>query len=189
MGCLKTVVPIPTEDVNIPRLLSTAESTLVCHFSTNTENPELNAQGVRGHQFFMGIVPFGSIESPSGAELTQHYIRQEGGILGMKCVQDGSSPNALLLMLQVEELSLSGYDFIFFRKPSATVIIRGELFRSESGDLSLIRSCTARGEEHEYRQYAFSKELSGVFDAAWRKSMSSLMRCILEKGSLKKEGR
>jgi hypothetical protein len=179
-GCLKTVVPIPEEDKNVPRLIKTAQAHAICHYSSNTQNSSLNTEGTRGHQYFMGVIPFGSIATSSGSELVAHYLRQEGGILGFSCVKESPDFSSPLLFLSVDEITLSGYDYIFFRKPSASLIVRADLYDHGSGGLTLKRSCKANSDEYELRQYAFGKELARVFEAAWRNVMSELLKCILQ---------
>lgn len=181
LGCLKTVVSIPEEDKNVARLIQTANHPVICHYSSNTQTPEINSEGTRGHQYFMGVIPFGSISTPSGADLIAHYLRQQGGILGIRCEEESNSMRSPLLLLSVDEITLSGYDFIFFRKPSSSLIVRADLYESENGALTLKRSCRANSDEYELRQYAFSKELARVFDAAWRKVMNDLLTCILNR--------
>lgn len=181
LGCLKTVVVIPEEDRNVPRLIETAHAHAICHYSSNTQNPGINSEGTRGHQYFMGVIPFGSVTTPSGAELIAHYLRQEGGILGLSCVEESYDASSPFLIINVDEITLTGYDFIFFRKPSASLIVRGDLYDRGAEGLSLRRSCKANSDEYELRQYAFSRELARVFDAAWRNVMSELLKCILQK--------
>ena len=180
-GCLTTHVLPPEEDRNLPRLIAAAPLEAVCTFSPNDSEPSFATEGVRGHQFFMALFPFGTITTPPAQELAQYYIRREGGIAGVRCGAEMSPETKPLINVSVSDFALSGYDFFFFRKPTASVALLGELYLPDAHGRYLKRSCAVRGSDYELKQYAFARELSTVLDSAWSEAFSKLIRCLFDK--------
>lgn len=171
----------PEEDRNVARLIAAAPIEVACTYTPNTDEPKLEQAGIRGHQYFMGLFPFGSITTESSQTLAQYYTRREGGIAGVRCATLTDSDSKALVNISVSDFSLSGFDFFFFRKPTASVAVVGELYLPTPHGRALKRSCAVRGSDYELKQYAFAKELSTVLDSAWGEAFSKLFQCLFDR--------
>lgn len=107
------------------------------------------------------ILPIGSIEASDLNKSIAHEIVTEGAIRGLRLDANPTCRESLTLSILVSDISLSGYDFLFFRKPTASVSFSAKLIRS---DQTVARATQVESSSSEIERFAFSKELSKVFE-------------------------
>jgi hypothetical protein len=75
----------------------------------------------------------------------------------------------------ITELSVSGYDLLFVRRPYASVLVQGTFQR---GDDAPARRCEVAHQTGSMERFAFGPELSRTLEAALRTSFDELFRCL-----------
>jgi hypothetical protein len=168
IACLATPLPLTEQPKDFQRLTSLARQTIQCRVEGDDE------ETVVGHQFFLGIFPLGRIKSPSPQQAVLRALELAGAIRSVACRQSELAGDRVL-RVAVREFSVSGYDFFFFRRPSASITLDGWL---ESHRGYPARYCQVTHSSSSTRQFAFAPELSRVLDEVLEASAKELFECL-----------
>lgn len=167
-GCFSTTLPPIGPPKGIERLLRTADRTIVFSISP-TAFPD-----TAGHQFLFFLFPVTRIYTPHATKAIATALSIDGASKGYKLVPQSTSRNPLALRITVLDLSVSGFDLLFLRRPSASITLKGEL---ESNG-ALLRGCEVQATESRTKAYAFEQELNGVLWMAIQSASAKLFSCL-----------
>ena len=144
-----TISPDPLEPEYL-RLLSINRRTIALEVRSALEPKESV-----GHQFLFGIIPLQSVHLPEQTEFLRLALVRELAKRGYFLAELGSKTNAKIDVI-ITDVSLSGYDLLFVRKPSASLAAEASLFREGN----LVRKAVIDDANSEYTKYAFAPQLS-----------------------------
>ncbi len=168
VGCLSTPIAITPQPKDFQRLTSLARQTISCQVEAVDE------ETVVGHQYFLAALPFGRIKSPSPQQAVLRAVELAAAIRGTACEPE-KRKGGPRLRVAVHDFSVSGYDFLFFRRPSASIVLEG-WFESTVGQPS--RYCSVSQSSSSIRQFAFAPELGRVLDEVLEASAQELLTCL-----------
>jgi hypothetical protein len=168
-GCFSTHLPPDTEsDALIDRLIASTSSNLPLKISF----PE--AQRSHGFQFLLGIIPFSRVFAEKLPDILTAKLQFHAAKSGYGLTKNSSIASGPMLSVNVDKLSLNGFDILVIRNPRASVSLTGTI-RLASGRSKV---CSARGSSSHLAKFAFSPELSHALDLALDSAAKELILCL-----------
>jgi hypothetical protein len=168
-GCFSThLVPATESDALIDKLIASTSSNLPLKISF----PE--AQKSHGFQFIIGIIPFSRIFAEKLPDTLTAKLQFHAAKSGYGLTQNSSSKSGHMLSVNVDNLSLNGFDILVIRNPSASVSLTGTI-RLASGRSKV---CSAQGSSSHLAKFAFSPQLNHALDLALDSAAKDLLSCL-----------
>lgn len=136
-----------------------------------------------GHQYLFLIVPVTWVSVPHLEREANTLVASAAARRGWKVqprqlddsgVLSTPAESAPVLRVTITELSLSGYDLLFVRRPYASVEVQGTFQRGAAP----ARRCEVSHQTGSMERFAFGPELSRTLEAALRTSFEELLRCL-----------
>ncbi len=169
-GCFSFRLPPLEHPPEVIRLLSIPDApmNLQLHVGEST-----NAVG---YQFVCGFLPVTRVYVPHIERDVATHLAIEAAMRRYKLQQHGNSSDVTCprLTVTVSDLSISGYDAIFVRRPSASISLTGVLELPNRPQ----RRCEALAESVTTTRFAFSAELNKVLQEALQTSARTLFDCL-----------
>lgn len=162
-GCLKTELNPPPQD-GIARLLDVTPRTLSFTIVAPAEEATV------GHQYVLILIPFGRIVVKSPYNLVRQELLAQGALAGFRPVP---ATGQAALRISLDEISVSGHDYLFFRRSTAVVRIQATLF---DGSGHQRRQAIAMGQAGEFAKFAFEPELSRVLNDAAKTALADAIK-------------
>lgn len=155
VGCLHTELPHAPQP-GIDRLIQANNRSIPYKVAAS------GIDSIVGHQYVLFIFPFGRIGIQSPNEWLTELVVHQLAVAGFRPIPSASDSPAML-GVELTELSVSGYDFFFFRSPVASVAIKVSLLGTDG---SPRRSGVGLGTARDVTKFAFERELSKVLAEA-----------------------
>jgi hypothetical protein len=139
----------------------------------------------RGYQFLLGLLPVSrvfpdSLSDMVTAKLITHAGFNNVGLIRAITTGSPSPPQTPSVRVSITSVSISGYDLLLTRRPSASITLRASL-HSNAG---AVRECHGSGDYAEFARYAFERELENALEQAADSAARQVIECLLEQPSL-----
>jgi hypothetical protein len=184
-GCFSTALP-PTSDTPSTGLLfaerKRLQSLATSHLGLNLDLGSL-ASTVAGYQYIFFVLPLARVYTPHLKDDLTEALLLEGALRGYN-VQPISPTRAIapLLHVKVTDFTVSGYDLLAVRRPSARVTLHGELTTLEPDESSL--RCVVSADFVSTARFAFNPELTNALSVALRDAAKALFECLVRQSPL-----
>ncbi len=132
--------------------------------------------GHRGYQYLTAI-PVTRVYTPDITREVTDQLKLQGGLKGYRMVEpsDPAEQVAFNLEVTVQELTVSGYCYIFVRRPHSDVVLNATL---HSRDGSVVKQCTGVGDATFTAKFAFSEQLNEARRIALTQAAVALVECL-----------
>lgn len=168
-GCFSTRLPkIPTPSA-LPRLIEAAEMQMPLRVVANDQATDV------GYQYMLFGIPVARVDAPYISESVGAAVTKHAGVarIGLVPPSDRGLENPRV-EVRVSKLRVNGYDFLLFRRPTASITMVGT-FHQQPGK---IRECEASAEYAEFSSFAFVKELNRALEQAVDSAAHQLVSCM-----------
>lgn len=159
-GCAHTRIPPHPLQVEAVRVAGLNQRTLRYHVDCEIDE-------IVGHQYLLIAFPFGRISLENPSKHLAHAIFRELAIAGFRPREAGISEADLIV--RCDDLSLTAYDFLFFRRIIAALDLT--ITRKEgpnAGDSHIFSHSAAN------KAFAFFRQLDHVWDDALTEAAQSV---------------
>jgi len=169
-GCFSTPLPATPESDSVGRLVSAAEVQVPFYFAPPKSDER------RGFQYLFVAFPFSSIYTPHLSSLVRYNLTVQAGLHRYALLEPTSTQGMQIprLVAGVKDVSVNAYDFIFFRRPVASVTLSGTYY-SQRGK---VQECEATGTHADYKMFAFDRELIFALEKATEDAATKLIACL-----------
>lgn len=169
-GCFPADLPPIEAPPAVSRLHDLADATIGLTVNTSP------VEGHRGYQYLTAI-PVTRVYTPDLAQEVTDQLKVQGGLKGYRMVEPAnrSEPVAFNLEVTVQELTVSGYCYLFVRRPHADVVLNATL---RSPDGTVVRECSGAGDVTYTAKFAFSEELNEARRVALTQAAVALVDCL-----------
>lgn len=168
-GCFSTHLLPDTESAALrERLIASTSSRLPLEISFP------DAQKSHGFQFLIGIIPLSRIFAEKLPDTLRAKLQLHAAKSGYGLTKTSATTSGPMLSVNVDNLSLNGFDILVIRNPSASVSLTGNL-RLAPGRSKI---CGARGSSSHLAKFAFSPQLNHALDLALDSAVGDLLLCL-----------
>lgn len=148
-ACLSTKITDPGLDPGINRLISSAQKEISVKITS-----KIAADESIGNQYLL-FIPFGSIKSGNSEQLVSNILMEQLSLLGFKPKLRFDNSYAEL-NIQINQITLTAYDYIFSRKIYTKIDISAFLL---TPDGNLAKQSNRTSSNSYYKKFAFRPEL------------------------------
>lgn len=167
-GCFRTHLPAEQSPSHLPRLIKLAEQRIPLVVHNEQEKQVL------GHQYML-ILPLSRIYAPYLAEMLADRLALQAGLNKYGLISESNAGLSIpRLEIKIEKARLNGFDLLAIRHPSADLIVKATLFKSDHS----IRECTSMQDYSAFRAFAFTKELQETLDVTIDAVAQDLVNCL-----------
>jgi len=158
------------ESDSVNRLVAAAEVSVPFYFSA--PNPEQR----KGYQYLIVGLPFSAIYTPHLSSLVKYNLKVQAGLHRYGLIEPTTTQGMQVprLVASVTDASLNAYDFIFFRRPVASITLSGTYY-SQRGK---VQECEVTGHHGDYKMFAFDRELMYALEKATEDAATKLVACL-----------
>ena len=169
-GCFSTALPATPESDSVGRLVSAAEVKVPFYFAPPKSDER------RGYQYLFIAIPFSAVYTPHVDALVRYNLIVQAGLQRYALEEPTSSQGMQVprLVAGVKDVSVDAFDFIFFRRPVASVTMYGT-FHSRRGK---VQECEVTGTHGDYKMFAFDRELTYSLEKATEEAATKLIACL-----------
>lgn len=169
-GCFSTTLPSTPESDSVNRLVAAAEVQVPFYFAP--PNPEER----KGYQYLVVAFPFSAVYTPHLTSLVKYNLKVQAGLHRYGLVEPTTTQGMQVprLMASVKDASVNAYDFIFFRRPVASITLSGTYY-SQRGR---VQECEVTGHHGDYKMFAFDRELMFALEKATEDATKKLVACL-----------
>jgi hypothetical protein len=169
-GCFSTSLPSTPQSDSVNRLVTAAEVQVPFYFAPP------NPQERRGFQYLLVGLPFSSVYTPKLSSLVKYNLTVQAGLHRYGLVEPTSTQGMQVprLIATVKDASVNAYDFIFFRRPVASITLAGTYY-SQRGK---VQECEVTGTHGDYKMFAFDRELLYALEKATEDAATKLIECL-----------
>lgn len=169
-GCFSTSLPATPESDSVSRLVTAAEVQVPFYFAPP------HADERRGYQYLLVGLPFSAVYTPHLSSLVKYNLTVQAGLHRYGLVEPTTTQGMQVprLVATVKDASVNAYDFIFFRRPVASVTLSGTYY-SQRGK---VQECEVTGRHGDYKVFAFDKELMYALEKAAEDAATKLIECL-----------
>lgn len=187
-GCLRTrLEPISQTEQDQRLAQSNAHKPLLTSISYDFNSPLTT-----GHQFLFIFIPFGALEIEQANSYMQPILFRQLALLGFQPIAcTDASPNSLdtqtacldpdknspqrYLKIDIRDIQLSAYDFIFFRRASCQLELEARLIKYDHGQSELLRSRKTHFSDSQYLKLAFRPQMQRFMNKCLSDAIDDLM--------------
>lgn len=167
-GCFRTNLPKEPISSHLPRLITLAEQQIPLIIQNEFDDQAL------GHQYLL-FLPVSRIYAPYLADTLQQRLTLQAGLNKWGLIaQSNSVLSTPRLEVKIQKAHLDGFDLFAIRRPSAHLIVKGTLFKSDKS----VRECTSIQNFSEFRAFAFTEELRETLQATIDTVARDLINCL-----------
>ncbi len=155
LGCLTTPLTFEGLDMDVLKLAKSNNNLI-------NLNVDGNINSKLGNQYLFLVIPFGRIELETPKKRIMSTAYKSLSLLGYfpRLTKFKEIPNVPELKIEVNEISLSGFDLLIYRKISGRISVKATL--SLPGKPS--KSVVVLTEDSRFSRYAFKGELQRFLD-------------------------
>jgi hypothetical protein len=175
-GCFSTSLPATPESGSVSRLVAAAEVQVPFYFAP--PNPEER----NGYQYLLVAFPFSAVYTPHLGSLVRYNLTIQAGLHRYGLMEPTTTQGMQVprLVASVKSTSVNAYDFIFFRRPVASITLSGTYYSARGR----VQECEVTGQHGDYKVFAFDRELMFALEKATEDASTKLIACLgLNQGS------
>ncbi|MCB0311295.1 MAG: hypothetical protein KDD42_08670 [Bdellovibrionales bacterium] len=154
-GCLSTVIQSELPAAGLVELASGSSRPLKVYVKQTASNYAV------GYQYLFFVIPFGVVRTPRLTDDIEQVLFRELSLKGYKPLIVSNEPeDQRTLIVELHEIDVSAYDYLFFRHIVSSVSFTGELrsFRSTSRRVGPVT-----GRATAFKEFAFGPQLEHYF--------------------------
>lgn len=169
-GCFSTALPATPQSDSVSRLVTAAEVQVPFYFAPPTADER------RGFQYLLVGFPFSGVYTPHLSSLVKYNLTVQAGLHRYGLVEPTTTQGMQVprLVATVKHASVNAYDFIFFRRPVASITLSGTYY-SQRGK---VQECEVTGTHGDYKVFAFDRELMYALEKAAEDAATKLIECL-----------
>lgn len=169
-GCFPAHLPALETPPAVSRLSDLADANIALRVNVAP------VDGHRGYQYLTAI-PVTRVYTPDITQEVTDQLKLQGGLKGYRMVEPATRADQLAFRLEVtvQELTVSGYCYVFVRRPHADVVLNATLL---SPDGTAVKQCTGVGEATYTAKFAFSEQLNEARRIALTEAAVALVECL-----------
>jgi len=167
VSCVAT--PLRTESLTDDVILLAASNRKPIYLDIKVQNSELTV----GRQFLLMLIPFGRVYLPAPETFVSRAVYQELSLRGYKPIVDKDIKlPAPRLIIELEDMDVSAYDFLFLRRVVAKTSLKGTFYHKDD---KTVYYATSKGRVSHGSKYAFAPTLTHSLNKALKESVKKLL--------------
>lgn len=168
-GCFTTELPEVPGPSALPQLINAAEIQMPLKVAIGDESENI------GYQYMLFGIPVARVDAPFISAVVRNALTTHAGVgqIGLMPPSEYGLENPRV-EVRVSKLRVNGYDFLFFRRPAASITMVGT-FHQRPGRM---RECEVTGEYAEFAKFAFADDLNRVLEQASDTAAEQLVSCL-----------